>query len=150
MPRIDTSVYNNMARQKKSTNMVKKSTNMVTDLLESRILHPSNLFRTSKVLRRRVTAFLSLSCIVHQVLRHFPKTPAFLAKINNNATTTTLRRFNAFFNGMRQIRSACTNIATKNVAPIAFVMNAAGEFNVFVGNRVWITPNVNGQAANGR
>mmetsp|Transcript_49186 Transcript_49186/g.148038 ORF Transcript_49186/g.148038 Transcript_49186/m.148038 type:complete len:305 (+) Transcript_49186:829-1743(+) len=47
---------------------------------------------------------------------------------------------------MRQIRAACANVRSKYIRPIALVVNTAGQLDVFIGDSVRITPDVNGES----
>jgi hypothetical protein len=119
-------------------------------LLKSSILHSSDLLCASKVLCSRISAFLPLARIVHQVLGHFSETAALFAEVNHDATTASLCRLDAFFNGMRQIRPARADITPKDVTSVALIVDPTGQFNIFVRYRVRIAPDVNRQAADGR
>merc|ERR1711939_464328 len=118
--------------------------------LKASILDACNLFCALEVTFSRVAPFLSLSCIVNQILQYFSQRSSLLSKINDDPATSLLCGLDAFLDSMSQIRSTSTDVAPKNITAVAFVVDAACEFDIFIRDRVWITPDINGQTTNRR
>lgn len=58
-------------------------------------------------------------------------------EVDDDAYAARLRRLDGFFDAIQQIRSAGTDIAAEDIAPVAFVMNSKGERLRLVGQVAW-------------
>jgi len=114
--------------------------------LEAGILDTCNLLCTLEISFRRISSLLSLSRVVDQILGDFSQRSPLFSEIDDDSTSSLLRRLDAFLNGVRQIGATGTNVTAKDITSVAFIVNTACEFDVFVGNGIRITPDVNGQS----
>jgi hypothetical protein len=78
--------------------------------LVHRLSFTCNLLGARKVAFSRVAAFLSLSCVVHQILCYFSKRSSFFSKIDDNPTSSPLCRFDTFLDSMSQVRATSANV----------------------------------------
>ena len=78
--------------------------------LVHRLSFTCNLLGARKVAFSRVAAFLSLSCVINQILCYFSKRSSFFSKIDDNPTSSPLCRFDAFLDSMSQVRATSANI----------------------------------------
>ena len=113
--------------------------------LETSILHSSNLLRTAEVSIGRISSFLTFARVVDQVFGHLAEGSTFLSVVDDDAASTPLRRFDTLLNRMRQVRPAGTDIASKDVTAIAFVVHSAGQLDILVGDGIRIAPDVDRQ-----
>src|ERR1700691_5343875 len=97
------------------------------ELLEARVLHAGYALRPRKIGCSLVTARLSLACVVHQKLGDFTERASFFAVVDDEPRAAGLRFTHAFFDAVRQVRTAGADVRTEDVRAIALIVNTAGE-----------------------
>jgi len=117
--------------------------------LKPSILDPSDLLGAIEVLLSGIAAGLAFAGVVDKVLGDLAERSALLAKIDDESATSLLGGFDAFLDGVREVRAARADVASEDVGSVAFVVYPAGEGDVLVGDSVGISPDVDGEAADG-
>src|SRR5581483_3018136 len=80
-----------------------------------------------EILRRGVAAFLALSRVVDEELRHLAERATFFSRVRDDAGAARLRGANANFDAVREVRAARADVRAEDVRAVALVVHAARE-----------------------
>lgn len=115
--------------------------------MEPHILHTRDVLRTLEVFARPVLA--ALPSVIHKILGHFAKGSAFLAEVDDDATTTFLGLFDSLLHAEDEVGSACANIGTEDITTIALVVDAESKSDVRIRHFRRVTEDVYREATDG-
>src|ERR1700733_12736124 len=119
------------------------------ELLETSVLYARDALGAREIGGGLVAARLALAGVVDEKLGHFSERPPFLAVIDNESGATALRPADALLDAMREIRTTGANVRTKDIRPVALVVNPTGQRARRVMNRCRVAKNIERHAADG-
>ena len=119
-------------------------------LLEARVLHAGDAFGALEIGRRLVAALLALAGVVDEELGHLAERAALLAVVDDEAGAAFLRLLHAFLDAVDEVGPAGADVGAEHVGAVAFVVHAAGERALRIGERGGVAEDIERDAADRR